>query len=457
VAQYQLKIKPTEEQLQGARFLLTRPAALLTYQPGTGKSLIMIITAFKLLMEKQCRNVFLVCTKGSLPEVLTDFEKFTNHAPHVAQDVESLHAVKDMEGKIILTQYERLKGVEAQNVPWIFRNCAALFDEVHKLKTRTSQLTQTWNAVRPYLARAYGCTGTAVTSNLDDLFWIVSYLDPSVLGTYWIFRSKYYIIQMRQVSRARKVQEVVGYKNVDDLYTTLKPFMLSFYPERDVRFIEAYGEVSNEAEYRLAAAGLWESLEEKTWSARVFDLQKVVDADKNKLDVLAYEVTQRVASGVIIYCGYYDAVARVESVLDRLKIPHKMIAGKLSIKERLEAKDWFNSAPSGKALLITNAGSQSVNIQATNELIMYNIPSGLGFFVQCCGRIVRMNSKYKFFNIVLVGLKDTVDAYKIKYIQLLQPMIQKLFNNRIIPPLKETMNIYLKKELKTNMLWRRRK
>jgi hypothetical protein len=129
----------------------------------------------------------------------------------------------------------------------------------------------------------------------------------------------------------------------------------------------------------------------------------------------------------------------------------------MTTKDRLEAKDWFNAAPAGKAIIITNAGSSSINIQATNELILYNVPSGLGLFIQACGRIVRMNSSYNHFNIVLVGLRGTVDAYKIKYIQMLQPMILKLFNNGIVPPLKESMGNYLKGELKNTLLWRRKR
>jgi SNF2 family DNA or RNA helicase len=448
--------KPTDKQIQGASFLIKRNAALLTFSMGTGKSLIMILVALKLLKMEACRNVFLVLTKGSLPEVVEDFKKFSSYSPYLFSE-NDIQGVKKLKGKIILIQYEKLKGIEDGEIPYIFLNSACIFDEIQKLKCPTSQLTQTWNKVRPYLVRVYGCTGTAMTSKLDDLYWITHYINPTLLPTYWQFRSRYFVIRMKQVTRARKVQEVVGYKNLSELHEQLQDFMLSYYPEMDIRFISAYKEISDPVLYRQAAEGLLESGDPKSWVARMFDLQRLVDGDRNKLQVLAEEVKNRLASGVIIYAGYYDAMAKIEGVLDKLKISHKAITGRMATKDRLESKDWFNAEPCGKVLIISNAGSSSINIQATNELILFNIPVGIGLFMQACGRIARMNSKYKHFNVVFVGLKNSIDEYKAKYVQMNETVIKKLFNCEIVPPLQESMHSYLKQEFKRKLLWRNSK
>jgi superfamily II DNA or RNA helicase len=408
-------------------------------------------------MAKKGRNVFIICTKGSINEVLGDFRKLTNHEPMVVDDLESIEAVKGVSGKIILMQYERLRSIDESWFSELFSNCVVLFDEIHRIKNPKSKLTDIWRKARMHFVWVYGVTGTAVTSNLNDLYWIANFLNPYILGRYDKFRNKYYVIRLKQVTRFRKVQEIVGYKNLADLQDELKDFMLSFFPERDVRFIESYGDISSIADYQRAAEGLWESEEEKSIIARLFDLQRLVDGDMNKLKVLAKEVKDRIDTGVIIFAGYYDAVVKIEFVLDRLKVPHKLISGKVPLKERLVAKEWFNESPKGKALIITNAGSQSINIQSTNQLIMFNIPAGLGFFVQCVGRIVRMNSVFNHFNIIMIGLRGTIDEYKIKYIQLSEEMLRKVFNNSIIPPLQESMHSYLKQEFKRNLLWRRKR
>lgn len=453
---FKIKFRPNEDQNKGISFLLERKEGLLLFAPGEGKSFCKIIICFKLLLAKAVRNCFIIGTKTSLPEIEADFYKLTHHRPFVVKTLKDLEKVKSLQGKIILLQYERLRGLPEDLAPSVFRESAILLDEVQKLKTPTSSLTNMWRCVRPYVKVCYGFTATAITSNLDDLYWIVNFVKPKCLGEFEVFRMTYYITVLKRVSRVRKINEIVGYKNLEHLYKRLDAFVYSFFPERDVRFIESYGEVSDPEKYKKAAKGILESTEPKAWAARMFDLQKVVDADINKLRLLAKEVKSRIGSGVIIYCSYYDAVGRVEWVLNKLKIPYKMIAGKLSQEERLKSKDWFNGSPEGKALIITNAGSTSVNLQSTNELILFNIPPGLGTFQQCSGRIVRMNSKYNHFNVVLIGLKGTVDEYKMKYIQLMGPVIRDLFNNKIIPPLTVTMHEYLKREFKDNLLWWRK-
>ena len=67
-------------------------------------------------------------------------------------------------------------------------------------------------------------------------------------------------------------------------------------------------------------------------------------------------------------------------------------------------------------MLISQAAGESLNLNGTNEIILYDLPKGPGKFNQTIGRIARCFSKFeeqeRSFYIHYVIVDDTLDVYK---------------------------------------------
>ena len=66
---------------------------------------------------------------------------------------------------------------------------------------------------------------------------------------------------------------------------------------------------------------------------------------------------------------------------------------------------------------MTGAGGESLNLQVSNNIIMFNLSFSVAQFVQTVGRIIRMDSEYDHMNIFILEALNTVDTYKRLLIQ----------------------------------------
>ena len=140
-----------------------------------------------------------------------------------------------------------------------------------------------------------------------------------------------------------------------------------------------------------------------------------------------------------------------------MKIQYTEINGKVSDKKLDQNIKWFKDDPTNKVCIITDAGSASLNLQFTNELILYNMPIPVGKFIQVLGRIVRLGSKYDQFNISLILTNDTIDYYKYQYVMSYKETYSQIFSSNLQMPNSLTtlpnFNAYFLKKLRNKNLW----
>ena len=214
--------------------------------------------------------------------------------------------------------------------------------------------------------------------------------------------------------------EIVGYKNLEVLRERIKPVCFDYYPKQDTEYIIHKTTIENTEDYLIASEGLMESKDAKIHAARLVDLQHVVDKSKEKIKLYLKAISPVLKEGLITYCHYHETVDVLTRVFDKLNLDYRVISGEVSTKERIKIKEWFNSNPSNKILLLTSAGRQSLNLQSVNNMFFYNVCSNFGSFSQAKGRIERLFSKHTAFKIHFIitelelnGKKTgTVDAYK---------------------------------------------
>ena len=452
-------------QVQAVDFSTSRPASLLSMKTGTGKSVCIIKSSMDLINNNMCDKVLVLCTKSALLEVNDDFVSKTNCKPEILITDIDIEDFYKGDSKIALLQYENFNKIDLSK---LFRfmtkfRTACYADEAHKLKTPKAMLTRSMIAIRRGFKYLIFLTATPLTTSLMDLFHLVHILDKNIFKNKTAFTNTFVEIKMiKNWQTGHQYPEITGYKNLELLRELIAPVCFQYYPEQDTQYIEHSIKIKDIDSYIEASEGLFKTKDTKIHATRLIDLQQVVDKDENKLKLYLMSIKPILSEGLITYCHFRETIDTLSNIFDRIGIDYRVISGNVSIKERREIKQWFNSDPAKKVLLISSAGSQSLNLQSVNNMFFYNIPFGFGAFSQAKGRIERLFSKHTNFKIHFIltdveidgKITGTVDRYKHELISSYGEITEKVFNAKEVPKAELTsFNRKLIMKLKENMLW----
>lgn len=358
-------------------------------------------------------------------------------------------------------------------------------------------------------------TATPIMSSLDDLWALMHLVDPAVLGSYSQFANNFYerelvphptkrwrkmrcpkcgcdlvyrngwdicinpccqAIETPQgyVPYRRQVQSiwnVIEYKNLDVLSQLLQKNMICYFPRQNIHYVEHTFELNQDTErayYRIAKDIIEKEDKEEEdtpFSTRLIELQYVVDRSWEKRFELYKVVKSVMHKGFVLYIPLYDTCGKhdsnttldyVKAVLDTIPgLEYRAYTGKEKDEEKDENKKWFQANPKNKCLIISRAGGASLNLQCTNEFVFYGMPDGFGAISQALGRVVRLFSTYKEFNIHFIIGEHSVDRYKHTTFLMYEEVLWKLLNNQLIGSDKLVkFNSKVKEEMRKYLLWR---
>ena len=211
--------------------------------------------------------------------------------------------------------------------------------------------------------------------------------------------------------------------------------------------------------------------ETKQHSARLVDMQRHVDMSEEKRLLLLDLIMNGKSSdsdetllekGVIVYIEYLDVIAQVSKDLERNNIEHFVIQGSTKESKRGEIAVEFKGNPNSRVVLISNAAGESLNLNGTNELILYDTPKGPGKYSQIIGRVVRSFSKFenegRSFYIHNVIVDETLDVYKPILLSSKKQLEEDILHADTIS-LKEvkSFDAMLLKEIRKELLWKTKK
>ena len=306
-------------------------------------------------------------------------------------------------------------------------------DEFHKAGDPTTLIGGTVRYLRKYARYFWGLTATPLGNHLESLYNVVDIVRPGYLGHNWpAFMRKY--CHTRKVRRGpRFVTEVIGLKNPKLLAEKLRKVML----RRDlVMKVNFHREVVRLPQkemdlYLVAAAGdLGGDL--KQFSARLPDLQLVVNnaataskTDGERLyneDYLTIGSKEKHLLGIIrdiqernqptvVFTSSLWTQKRLLAVIERNLSPTRLlqINGNSTTDERFDISESFGKRD---ILVMSPAGGESLNLQASGSLIFFDLPFDLRQFVQAAGRVVRMDTTYEEVDIYILEALETIDSYK---------------------------------------------
>ena len=415
--EYELKVQsgewPAQEtkvplfpyQREGMLHLAFTERAMLADEMGLGKTIQAIAACALLHRLGQARHVLVVTPASLKTEWEEQIQRFTELTYQLvfggravrlkAYDLAGAAAGGSASGPFFtIVNYEQMLA-DSLEVNQRLRPDIVVLDEAQRIKNWSAKTTQ---AVKRLQSRyAFVLTGTPIENRIDELYSLMDFLNPSLLGPLFRFNREYYDLD----DRGRPA----GYRNLDKLHQRIKPYMLrrrkaeveTELPERtDRNFIVP---LSNEqqVEYgeheavvaKLAAIAKRRPLtqQEQERLLRHLNMMRMV-CDTNfilnpedrvcpkldELEKILEECVETEGVKVIVFSEWERMLQLVRDLCQRLGIGFAWHTGTVPQKRRRAEINAFKSDPDCRVFLSTDSGATGLNLQNASVVINCDLP-----------------------------------------------------------------------------------
>ena len=477
-----------KDQIDSINFLLSRQSALLCLQTGLGKTLTALVTAKIILDNFDSSRVVIVCPvkakKAFRREMFSRMGLNRDYVGFISTDEMDFDRYNN---RIFLFTDTNIKKYDdlVQELVDDGHKIVLIIDEAHGLADKDSAFSKVMKRVRALSTITYSVTATPLINDLDGLYNIVNFTCPGFLGKKTDFDNRYTIWHLENIyikgGAKRKIKVLDGYKNLDELSEKLKQVMIVRGKEYDLKFSKQFRDMTDaeHAVYEKVSSGmLSKGSEERNFSKRMHDLQRFIDrayeadgemvelaneynaSDYSTKEETLIETLKMALSkhySLIVYTSYTDTVERLNKVLKSRRVELGLgriynITGSIDIKTREKVEERIND---NDVVIITSAGTESINLQKCNCVIFYDTPFSSKEIIQCIGRITRVDTKHPTQYIIFCGVNDSIDEYKYALFQMHLGVIQRAINVGTNIPLGDLgTDARMVKELREKLLWK---
>ena len=388
-------------QQEGMLHLAFTERALLADEMGLGKT-VQAIAACELLRRlRGVERVLVICPaslKGEWEEQIARFTGLPSRiisGPRAQRLAQYGNSDGDGEGAFFyLANYEQIL-VDSDDVQQRLAPDVIVLDEAQRIKNWQSRTARAVKRLRsPY---AFVLTGTPLENRIDEIYSIVQFLDPSLLGPLFRFNREYY----RLDERGRPE----GYRNLDELHRRLAPVLLRrrkdevegqlpgrldkhfFVPLEDEQ-IPRYLEYERRVAQILAAAKRrpllpkeFEQLQQ--WLAcmrMICDTPYILDADCRvcpklaELEEILEELLSEPGTKILIFSEWVRMLDLVRETVQEMGIGFAWHTGSVPLPRRRDEVRRFKEDPDCRLFLSTDSGGVGLNLQAANVVINLDLP-----------------------------------------------------------------------------------
>lgn len=240
---HKFKLKPFNHQLEALKLGWDRQEFGLFMEMGTGKSKVLIDNMGMLYLAGKINFALVIAPKGvyrnwvskEIPEHMSD------DVPHrVIRWVASPNKSQQEEMRSVKDKFDGLTifvmNVESFSTPkgrnggeWMARNLGArgmiAIDESTTIKNHKAKRTKALMKIAADFKYRRLLTGSPITKSPMDIFSQTEFLRPGLLGydSYYAFQGRY-AIMVRKTMGSHAFQQLVGYRNLDELTTKIDQF-----------------------------------------------------------------------------------------------------------------------------------------------------------------------------------------------------------------------------------------
>jgi superfamily II DNA or RNA helicase len=441
-----LKTELLPYQLDGIAFAAGAGRAVLADDMGLGKTIQGLGVAELLSQDIDISKVLVICPASLKSQWRLEIKRFSNRdcqvvlgsAPERAQQYAAPCFFS-------ICNYEQvLRDIKVvETVHWDL----IILDEGQRIKNWEAKTSRTIKALKSPFALVL--SGTPLENRLDELFSVVEFIDYRRLGPAFRFYNRYRVTDERG--------KVLGYKNLDDLRQRLKPVLLrrtrkqvmKELPPRttEIRRIPPTDEqlAIHDGQKRIISGivrkryftemdflRLQKALLLCRMSANstyLVDKQHPGYSSKlEELDVLLGQLMDEDDRKVILFSEWTTMLNLIEPLLHKRKLDFVRLDGTVPQKKRQALMHAFQTEPSCKLFITTNAGSTGINLQAANTVINVDLPWNPAVLEQRIARAHRMGQKRPVQVFLLVtentleeNLLTTLSAKQVLAVAALDP------------------------------------
>ncbi len=293
-----------------------------------------------------------------------------------------------------VVNYEQVV-IDAPDLNAIVRPDIIILDEAQRIKnwqTKTARAVKSLKA--PY---AFVLTGTPLENRIDEVYSIVQYLDPELLGPLFRFNRDFYELDERG--------RPIDYKNLDELKRRLAAVMLrrrkqdveTQLPSRTVtNFLVGMAEEQrvHYDEFKAPAARLLQLAQRRPLTRREFDrLQQLLACMRmicdtpyildpacrispkiEELERVLAEILAEPDRKVIVFSEWERMLVLVRELVQEMGIEFAWHTGSVPQVRRRAEISRFKRDPGCRIFLSTDSGSVGLNLQAASAVINLDLP-----------------------------------------------------------------------------------
>ncbi len=432
-----LKAELLPYQLDGIAFAAGACRAILADDMGLGKTIQGIGTAVYLKQEANIKKVLVICPASLKAQWQTEIERFTDLS---AQQILGAAAERPKQyandAFFTICNYEQVMRdiLSVEACPWDL----IILDEGQRIKNWEAKTSRVIKGLRSPFALVL--TGTPMENRIDELYSVVEFIDDRRLGPAYRFFN-----QHRAVNEDGRVTAI---ENLDQLRQRVAPILLrrtrdavlGELPPRTTQIVRIPA-TEEQAELHAVHAQTVASITRKSYltemdfirlqkallmcrmsanSTQLVDKQAPGHSSKlAKLKELIEQLAAEPERKVVLFSEWTQMLDLIEEQLTAAGAGFVRLDGKVPQKKRQQLVQSFQKDTDCRFIIMTNAGSTGLNLQAADTVINVDLPWNPAILEQRIARAHRMGQKRPVHVYVLVTedtleekLLDTLSAKK---------------------------------------------
>ena len=427
----------------GAGFLVASKSSLLGDEPGCGKSIQSIAT----VLIRNAKKTLILCPSTLKLNWKDEIEKWAKNKTSVViggdKKIRDKQWNQDVDFYII--NYELLlRDMDYINkIEWDF----LIADEATRVSNPKAKQSKNIKKIKAKYRIAL--TGTPLNNAVQDVWNILDFCQPNLLGSFWQFTEKY--------CDKDRFGGITGYKNLSELKKHISNNMLrrkkkdvlhelpdklyeTLYIEFDPEEKKIYEAIRDEIVAELKEYNIKRVLKDKYLSnvlVKMVRLKQAADSlelvsdhtfssKTNALKELLKDIIHKEDKAII-----FTQFAEMAEILMRELKEYKplLIAGRVKQEDRHSNVELFQTKDENKLMIMTEAGGFGLNLQRANYIIHYDLPWSISKMEQREGRAHRIGQTSNLTVFRLIA-QNTVDEYVLKILHRKHKLAEEILGDR---------------------------